>query len=60
MLSVGLQFIWIFLGIVLFFIFVKFLYSQYNFTKKNYPNLPRKNPNHWGWQLVALFSNKDT
>jgi hypothetical protein len=59
MLSDSVQLIWIFLGITLLFIFVKFLYSQYDFTKKNYHTLPRKNPNHWGWQIVEIFARKE-
>jgi len=55
----NLEFILILIIIALFFMFVKFLYSQYNFTKKNYEKHPRKNPTHWGWQIVEIFTRKE-
>ena len=54
-------FIWIFvfIGIALFFIIMRFLYLQYNYTMKNYHKYPKKNPTHWGWQLVTIFTKKE-
>ncbi len=56
----NIQLMWgLVIVIALFFMFVKFMYSQYNFTMKNYQKHPRKNPTHWGWQIAAIFTGKE-